>query len=153
MFMFKYKGRVHNSCKQNIWTYVYIALANTTYELTWIKYLFKELKISLPSYPGIWCDNLSIVTLSANHVCYAHTKNVEWDFYFVHNRVLASQLLVMHLPSSHQLTMCLLNPSMHLNSIFFITNSVSFTCHWVWGKGGGMSEYVKPKTQALAQAW
>ena len=42
----------------------YRALAISAAELSWLRILFKELKIFLPYVPVIWCDNISAIALS-----------------------------------------------------------------------------------------
>ncbi|RVW76570.1 Retrovirus-related Pol polyprotein from transposon RE1 [Vitis vinifera] len=44
----------------------YRALAITTAELYWIRMLLKELHISLPTTPTIWCDNSGALALASN---------------------------------------------------------------------------------------
>ena len=61
----------------------YRALALAATELTWLQFLFKELKISLPTCLLIWCDNMSANSLAANPVCHARSKHSEIDLHFV----------------------------------------------------------------------
>lgn len=68
----------------------------------WIESLLKEIKISISHCPTIWCDNLSTVALSTNLVFHVRTKHVEVDSHFVHDRVLASKRLVLHIPLVEQ---------------------------------------------------
>ena len=42
----------------------YRALAISAAELSWLRILFKELKIFLPYVPVIWCDNIFAIALS-----------------------------------------------------------------------------------------
>lgn len=49
----------------------------------------------------IWCDNLSVVDLSDNHVLHARTKHMEIDIFF-HDLVLQRQILINHLFAAAQ---------------------------------------------------
>ena len=44
----------------------------------------------------MWCDNLSIVLLSANPVLHARSKYIELDLYFVHEKVIQKVIDVRH---------------------------------------------------------
>jgi len=66
----------------------YRSLALVTTELFWIRMLFCELLIPLPTAPVIWCDNLSGLGLASNPVYHARTKHIEVDYHFVCEKVL-----------------------------------------------------------------
>ena len=72
----------------------YRALATTTTELSWLRILFKELRIFLPYVPVLWCDNVSAIALSANLVFHSRTKNLEVDYHYVREKVLRQDLKV-----------------------------------------------------------
>jgi hypothetical protein len=61
----------------------YRSLSLTTAELFWLRMLLKELQISLPSPPVIWCDNSSALALASNPVFHARTKHIEVDVHFI----------------------------------------------------------------------
>ncbi|KAL6324586.1 hypothetical protein AAG906_013398 [Vitis piasezkii] len=66
----------------------YRALAITTAELYWIRMLLKELHISLPTAPTIWCDNSGALALAfASNPCFMPAlKHIEVDFHFIRER-------------------------------------------------------------------
>lgn len=66
----------------------YKALANTTAELMWLSQVLKDLHVSVPSVPIIWCDNISAIALASNPVFHARTKHVEVDFHFIREKVV-----------------------------------------------------------------
>jgi histone deacetylase 1/2 len=80
----------------------YKAIANATTELIWVEALARELGISLKKKPCLWCDNLDATFLSANPVFHARTRHIEIDFFFVRERVAASQLDVRFISSKDQ---------------------------------------------------
>ncbi|GJW05123.1 retrovirus-related pol polyprotein from transposon TNT 1-94 [Tanacetum coccineum] len=55
----------------------YRAVADTTYELTWLKYLLKDLGVHISSLIPIFYDNASAITLVSNPVQHARTKHIE----------------------------------------------------------------------------
>jgi hypothetical protein len=80
----------------------YKALANGAAEAIWIESLLKELGVLQQRTPIIWCDNLGATYLTANPVFHARTKHIEIDFYFVRERVAASELDVRFITSNDQ---------------------------------------------------
>jgi hypothetical protein len=54
-------------------------MALTTSELYWLRMLFQELQVSLPSPPTIWCDNSGALSIASNPVSHARTKHIEVD--------------------------------------------------------------------------
>ena len=72
----------------------YHALATIATELSWLRILFKELRIFLSHFPMIWCDNVSALAFSANPVFHSRTKHIEVDFHYVREKVLCRDLCV-----------------------------------------------------------
>ena len=66
----------------------YRALATTTAELSWLRILFKELRIFLPYVLVLWCDNVLAIALSTNLVFHSRTKHLEVDYHYVREKVL-----------------------------------------------------------------
>ncbi|BBN68012.1 hypothetical protein Prudu_254S000200, partial [Prunus dulcis] len=54
----------------------YRQLAYTAAELSWLKSLFRDLKLHLVC-PTIWCDNISSIVLASNPVFHSRTKHLE----------------------------------------------------------------------------
>ena len=55
-----------------------------------------------PRISVMWCDNLSIVLLSANPILHARTKHIELDLYFVREKVLKKDIDIRHVPANEQ---------------------------------------------------
>jgi hypothetical protein len=77
-----------NSCKQptvsrSSTEEEYKVVANTTFEVLWIKVLLHDLGVTPASTPILWCDNIGTTYLYVNPMFHAHTKHVEIDFHFV----------------------------------------------------------------------
>lgn len=89
----------------------YIALASTASESTWMSSLLQNLGISQTKPAILYCDNLSVVHLSVNHVFNNRSKHIEVDYHYVRERILE----IRHILSTSQLanifTKSLLRPS------------------------------------------
>jgi hypothetical protein len=51
----------------------------------------------------IYCDNVSVVYLSTNHVQHQRTMHVEIDLHFVCERVAVGEVRVLHVPMTSQI--------------------------------------------------
>ncbi|KAL6350242.1 hypothetical protein AAG906_004187 [Vitis piasezkii] len=71
-------------------------------EITWLRSLLSELQLLRAKPPLVWCDNLSTVLLSANPVLHARTKQIEFDLYFVREKIIRKEIEVCHIVSSTQ---------------------------------------------------
>lgn len=80
----------------------YKALANGTAEATWLQSFLRELRVSQPRAPVLWCDNLGATYLTANPVFHARTKHIEVDFHFVREKVAMKALEVRFISSADQ---------------------------------------------------
>lgn len=80
----------------------YRSVANATAECCWIRNLLRELHVDLPKASVIYCDNVSVVYLSANPVHHRQTKHVELDVHFVREKVALGQFRVLHVPTQYQ---------------------------------------------------
>lgn len=79
----------------------YRVLAVATAEVTWLQHLLKELHVSLPQAPTLWCDKWSATT--ANPIFHTRTKHIELDFHFVREKVASKDLEVRYINSLDQL--------------------------------------------------
>ncbi|GKE28328.1 ribonuclease H-like domain-containing protein, partial [Tanacetum coccineum] len=61
----------------------YRGVANVVAETAWIRNLLLELHIPLFTVTLVYCDNVSAVYLSTNHVQHQCTKHIEIDIHFV----------------------------------------------------------------------
>ncbi|PWA59979.1 serpin [Artemisia annua] len=80
----------------------YRSLADCTCEISWLKCLFKDLHITLPSPIQIKCDNASTIALRSNPVHHARTQNIELDCHFVRDKIKEGSILPTFIPSRLQ---------------------------------------------------
>ncbi|GJX67286.1 ribonuclease H-like domain-containing protein [Tanacetum coccineum] len=71
-------------------------------ETRWIRNLLLELHAPLSTATLVYCDNVSVVYLSTNHVQHRRTKHIEIDIHFVREYVASGQVRVLHVPSRFQ---------------------------------------------------
>jgi hypothetical protein len=82
----------------------YRAVANGVAEATWLRQLLHELQAPPSRCILIYCDNISILSLSTNPVQYQRTKHVEIDLHFVREKVAIGQICVLHVLTTSQFT-------------------------------------------------
>jgi len=77
-------------------------VANAVAEATWLRQLLSELHTPLRKTTLVYCDNISSVYMSANHVQHQRTKHIEIDLHFVRERVALGDVRVLHVPTTSQ---------------------------------------------------
>ena len=129
----------------------YRALATTAAKVSWLRILFKELRIFLSHVPVLWCDNASAIALSANPMFHSRTKHIEVDYHYVHEKGLHRDLCVRFVSGKDNLadifTKPLPSPSFLLQrrKLLLDASPKSLTGD-VNDRGGSTSEKLKPIT-------
>ncbi|GJZ76369.1 ribonuclease H-like domain-containing protein [Tanacetum coccineum] len=80
----------------------YRGVANVVAETSWIRNLLRELHTPLFIATLVYCDNVSVVYMSANPVQHQRTKHIEIDIHFVCDKVASGHVRVLHVPSRFQ---------------------------------------------------
>ncbi|GJU30973.1 ribonuclease H-like domain-containing protein [Tanacetum coccineum] len=80
----------------------YRGVANVVAETAWLCNLLRELHSPLSTATLVYCDNASVVYISANPAQHQRTKHIEIDIHFVRDMVTAGQVRVLHVPSRFQ---------------------------------------------------
>jgi hypothetical protein len=96
----------------------YRAVAHATSESLWVQSLMREIGITLPQRPLLWCDNIGATYLTANPVFHARTKHVEIDYHFVREKVQQKTLEVRFISSKDQLVDGLTKPIVSVRFVF-----------------------------------
>ena len=78
----------------------YHAVANAAAECIWLRQLLRELHTPILKATVAFCDNVSVVYLSANPVNHKRTKHIELDVHFVREKVAVGQCKVLHVPTT-----------------------------------------------------
>ncbi|KAI5330224.1 hypothetical protein L3X38_029622 [Prunus dulcis] len=80
----------------------YRALANASAEVAWIRQILADLHVFLSEPPLLFCDNMSALALSSNHVFHSRIKHLDVDFRFVRERIQRKDFLVQYIPTDDQ---------------------------------------------------
>jgi hypothetical protein len=72
-------------------------------DLFWLRMLLRELHISLPSPPTLWCDNAGAIALTSNPVFHARTKHIEVDFHFIWEKVTNRDIQIQYISTLDQI--------------------------------------------------
>ncbi|GKC63292.1 ribonuclease H-like domain-containing protein [Tanacetum coccineum] len=80
----------------------YRGVANVVVETAWLRNLLLELHAPLSTATLVYCDNVSVVYLSTNHVQHHRTKHIEIDIHFVREYVAFGQVRMLHVSSRFQ---------------------------------------------------
>ena len=81
----------------------YCALADTTSELLWLRWLLKDLGVSISSATPLYCDNQSTIHIAHNHVFHERTKHIEIDCHFIRCHLIHGALKLFFVSSKDQL--------------------------------------------------
>nr|GEY62900.1 NBS-containing resistance-like protein [Tanacetum cinerariifolium]GEY62904.1 NBS-containing resistance-like protein [Tanacetum cinerariifolium] len=80
----------------------YREVANVVAETSWIRNLLRELHTPLFTATLVYCDNISVVYMSTKPVQHQRTKHIEIDIHFIHDKVAAGHVRVLHVPFRFQ---------------------------------------------------
>jgi hypothetical protein len=72
-------------------------MAHTTAELYWLRMVLQDLKITLPTAPSLWCDNIGAIALASNLVFHARAKHIEIDYHLIWEKVVNHDINVKHI--------------------------------------------------------
>ncbi|RVW35384.1 Retrovirus-related Pol polyprotein from transposon RE1 [Vitis vinifera] len=81
----------------------YCALADTTSELLWLRWLLKDLSVSTSSATPLYCDNQSAIHIAHNDVFHERTKHIEIDCHFIRYHLVHGALKLFSVSSKDQL--------------------------------------------------
>jgi hypothetical protein len=88
----------------------YQALADTTAELLWLRWLLQDLGIDCSTAVLIHCDNRSAIQIAHNDVFHERTKHIKIDCHFVRHHLLQGTLQLRSVSSQDQLVDIFTNP-------------------------------------------
>ena len=81
----------------------YHALADTTSELLWLRWLLQDLGVSTSSATPIYYDNRSAIQIARNDVFHERTKHIEINCHLVRHHLLQGSLQLISISSHDQL--------------------------------------------------
>ena len=81
----------------------YRALAATTTELIWLRWLLQDLGVDCSTATKLHCYNQSAIQIAHNDVFNEHTKHIEIDCHFIRHHLLQGTLTLQSISSQDQL--------------------------------------------------
>ena len=81
----------------------YRSMASTTFEVTWILFLLRDLQAKHEKSVLLYCDNQVALHRATNPVFHERSKHIEADCHIVRNRVLDGTIKTFHVASKNQL--------------------------------------------------
>uniref|UniRef100_A0A7N2LQU3 Uncharacterized protein n=1 Tax=Quercus lobata TaxID=97700 RepID=A0A7N2LQU3_QUELO len=80
----------------------YCALANTTCELVWLRWLLADMDAPQPTATPLYCDNRSAIYIAHNDVFHEHTKHIEIDCHITRQHLKKGNLKLFSISSADQ---------------------------------------------------
>ena len=77
----------------------YRALAGTTSELLWLRWLLTDLGVSTSSATPLYCDNQSAIHIAHNDVFHERTKHIKIDCHFIRYHLVHGALKLFSVSS------------------------------------------------------
>ncbi|XP_038983646.1 uncharacterized mitochondrial protein AtMg00810-like [Phoenix dactylifera] len=81
----------------------YRALADTTSEFLWLRWLLHDMGVPLTSNSPLHCDNVSAMQITRNDVFHERTKHIEIDCHFIRHHIKQGTLQLIYVASADQL--------------------------------------------------
>jgi hypothetical protein len=81
----------------------YRALANTTSELLWLRWLLTDMGAPQTTSSPLYCDNRSAIQIAHNDVFHKRTKHIEIDCHFIWHHFQQGTLHLQSVSSNDQL--------------------------------------------------
>lgn len=97
-------------------------MASTTTELTWLSFILRDIGIPHPGPFTLFCDNISALYMTLNHVFHARTKHIEIDYHFVREKVALGSLVTWFVPSHQQVAESLPSHCLGMCSLDCVSN-------------------------------
>ena len=81
----------------------YRALADTTYELVWFRWLLADMDAPQPTATPLYCDNRSAIYIAHNDVFHERTKHIEINYHITCQHLKKGNLKLFSISSADQL--------------------------------------------------
>ena len=105
----------------------YRALADTTSELIWLRWLLKDLDVSTSSATPFYCDNQNVIHIAHNDVFHERAKHIEIDF--ILSIIILSMVLSSCSQSPLKINLHISSPSHILRDAFVLWLTTSSWSH------------------------
>ena len=76
-------------------------MAETAWEMVWLRSFLKDLGISSPLPMPMNCDNQDAIFITRNSTFHECTKHFEIDYHYIQDKVMSGVIFTPHVTSSH----------------------------------------------------
>ena len=88
----------------------YRAMTGTCCELTWLRYLLRDLGLLHHESALLYCDNKAALHIAANPVFHERTRHIEMDCHYIRDKIQDGSIITRHVSSADQLADILTKP-------------------------------------------
>ena len=88
----------------------YRAMTGACCELTWLRYLLKDLGLLHHKPALLYCDNKAALHIAANPVFHERTRHIKMDCHYIRDKIQDGSVTTRHVHSEHQLADILTKP-------------------------------------------
>ena len=81
----------------------YRAMIGACCELTWLRYLLRDLGVLLREPALLYCDNKAALHIAANPVFHERTRHIEMDCHYIRDKIQDGSVVTRFVGSAHQL--------------------------------------------------
>ena len=81
----------------------YRAVTGACCELTWLRYLLKDLGVLHPEPALLYCDNKAALHIAANLVFHERTIHIEMDYHYIRDKIRDGSVATRFVNSAQQL--------------------------------------------------
>ena len=79
----------------------YRAMTGACCELTWLRYLLKDLGVLHQEPALLYCDNKAVLHIAANPIFHERTRHIEMNCHYIRDKIQDGSIITRHVSSAH----------------------------------------------------